>query len=200
MKKIMLAALSLLMGLSLSAQHNGNWQKSNQQYKYSKEDMQKFRENAMSRIRSEHIAYLTAELDLSPEEAQAFWPVYNKAAEEQRAEHMEFADAKRALKSAVKEGKSEKDVREALNTYLKAKASQHDIMGGYQKEFEKILGIEKTAKLYLAEDSFRTRQINKLGGGGQGKGGKAGMNSQNGKRPQGNQRQGQNRIVIRGED
>lgn len=162
------------MGLTLSAQQNGGWQKPKQQYKYSQEDVQKFKDNAVSRIRSEHVAYLTSELDLSPEEAQVFWPVYNKAAEEQRNQHQVFCGAKKALKTAVKEGKGEKEIREALDAYIGAKASQHDIMAGYQKDFEKILGIEKTAKLYLAEDSFRTRQINKLGGGGQGKGGKPG--------------------------
>jgi hypothetical protein len=51
--------------------------------------------------------------------------------------------------------------------------------------------VAKTAKLYLAEDSFRTRQINKLGGG------KSGGNRQNpgnrqynGQRPHNGPRQG----------
>ena len=70
-------------------------------------------------------------------------------------------------------------------------------MAEYQKDFEKILGVAKTAKLYLAEDSFRTRQINKLGGGkGNGSQPNHGMRPQggnrqnNGQRPHNGQRQG----------
>ena len=34
------------------------------------------------KMMSEKIAFLTVELDLTPEEAQAFWPVYNMASTE----------------------------------------------------------------------------------------------------------------------
>ena len=143
------------------------------------------------KVRAEQVANITAQLDLTEAEAQAFWPVYNQAADKQRAQHCEVSAAKKALKAAVKEGKSDSEIREALNAYNKARAAQHDIMAEYQKDFEKILGVAKTAKLYLAEDSFRTRQINKLGGG------KSGGNRQNpgnrqynGQRPHNGQRQG----------
>ena len=184
MKRILLAALALMVCVSLPAQNN-------KQQGFTKEDVQRFKDNAKERIRAEHIAYLTAELDLTPEEAQVFWPIYNKASDEQRAQHKAFSEAKKALRLAVKEGRSDSEIRKALDEYNKAKASQHDIMAEYQKDFEKILGVAKTAKLYLAEDSFRTRQINKLGGG------KSGGNRQNpgnrqynGQRPQNGQRQG----------
>ena len=184
MKKTFIVALALLVWVALPAQNN-------RPQGLTKENIEKFKDGAKERIRSEHIAYLTAELELSPEEAQAFWPVYNQAADKQRAQHCEVSAAKKALKAAVKEGKSDSEIREALNAYNKARAAQHDIMAEYQKDFEKILGVAKTAKLYLAEDSFRTRQINKLGGG------KSGGNRQNpgnrqynGQRPHTGPRQG----------
>ena len=177
MKRILLAALALMVCVALPAQNN-------KQQGFTKEDVQRFKDNAKERIRAEHIAYLTAELDLTPEEAQVFWPIYNKASDEQRAQHKAFSEAKKALRLAVKEGRSDSEIRKALDEYNKAKASQHDIMAEYQKDFEKILGVAKTAKLYLAEDSFRTRQINKLGGG---KGN--GSQPNQGMRPQGGNRQ-----------
>ena len=36
------------------------------------------------RLQAEHIAFLTEKLELTPEEAQVFWPVYNKAKAEQK--------------------------------------------------------------------------------------------------------------------
>ena len=98
MKKTFIVALALLVWVALPAQNN-------RPQGLTKENIEKFKDSAKERIRSEHIAYLTAELELSPEEAQAFWPVYNQAADKQRAQHCEVSAAKKALKAAVKEGK-----------------------------------------------------------------------------------------------
>lgn len=43
-----------------------------------------------ARIEALKIAYLTRKLNLSTEEAQKFWPVYNKYADEVRKMHMEL--------------------------------------------------------------------------------------------------------------
>ena len=162
MKKILLASLALMAALTLGAQEpQGRPEKKN----FSKEDMEKFRQNAKDRIQSEHIAYLTAELELTPAEAEKFWPVYNKAHQEQMENNQTFRSALKALKMAVKEGKSEAEIKDALDAYNKAKSGQRNVLADYQKDFIKILGVTKTAKLYVAEDSFRTRQIHNLTGG-----------------------------------
>lgn len=183
MKKILFAISALFVVLSLGAQS----QKQSEQGRKFKEGVEEFRKGAMERLQSEHVAYLTNELQLTPEEAQAFWPVYNKAQEEQKKNHCELSAAKKALKDAVKEGKGESELKNALTAYNKARASQRYVIGDYQSQFEKILGVEKTAKLYLAEDSFRTRQIHRLGDGVKGpqKPGVA--------RPQGGRQQGASR-------
>ena len=165
MKKILLASLALLAALTLGAQEpQGRPERKN----FSKEDMEKFRQNAKDRIQSEHIAYLTAELELTPAEAEKFWPVYNKAHQEQMDNNQTFRAALKALKMAVKEGKSEAEIKDALAAYNRAKSGQRNVLADYEKDFIKILGVTKTAKLYVAEDSFRTRQIHNLTGGGKG--------------------------------
>jgi hypothetical protein len=178
MKKFLIASLALLAALTLGAQEpQGRPERKN----FSKEDIEKFRQNAKDRIQSEHIAYLTAELELTPAEAEKFWPVYNKAHQEQMENNQTFRSALKALKMAVKEGKSEAEIKDALDAYNKAKSGQRNVLADYQKDFIKIIGVTKTAKLYVAEDSFRTRQIHNLTGGGRGQ--------QPGVRPQGNRQQ-----------
>ncbi len=54
--------------------------------------------------RSTKIAYITKRLDLSPEEAQKFWPIYNQYAEE----------LKRARQDAIRNSKSEIELDESL--------------------------------------------------------------------------------------
>ncbi|MBQ6016000.1 MAG: hypothetical protein IJL22_06845 [Bacteroidales bacterium] len=177
MKKFALAALALLAAITMSAQQS---QGRTEKKSFSKEDVEKFKQNAQNRIQSEHIAYLTSELELTPEEAERFWPIYNKAHQEQMDNNQNYRKALKDLKMAVKEGKSETDIKAALDAYNKAKNDQRNVLADYQKDFIKILGVVKTAKLYVAEDSFRTRQIHNLTGGGKG---------QPGVRPQGNRQQ-----------
>ena len=180
MKKIVLAISALFVVLSLGAQTP----KQNEQGKKFKEGVEEFRKAAKDRLQSEHIAYLTIELELTPEEAQAFWPVYNKAQKEQKESFEKIGSSKKALKEAVKENKGEKEIQKALAEYNKVRTSQRNVFAEYEGEFVKVLGVVKTAKLYLAEDSFRTRQIHRLGDSGRGpqKPGVA--------RPQGGRKQG----------
>lgn len=178
MKKVLIAAAALLIGVAVSAQDQEG--RKNQQYKFSKEDIEQFRQGARDRIQSEHIAYLTSELELTPEEAEKFWPIYNKAHQEQMENNKEYRNALKELKLALRENRGEGEVKAALEAYNKAKNGQRNVLADYQKDFIKILGVTKTAKLYVAEDSFRTRQIHNLTGG---------RGQQPGVRPQGNRQQ-----------
>ena len=56
------------------------------------------------RFEAEKVAYITQQLSLSVEEAQAFWPVYNQAVKEQREVFAKVREAKRALRDAINEG------------------------------------------------------------------------------------------------
>jgi hypothetical protein len=56
------------------------------------------------RLEALKIAYITKRLDLSPEEAQKFWPIYNQYAEE----------LKQTRKEAIRNNKSEIELDESL--------------------------------------------------------------------------------------
>lgn len=159
MKKFITIITAICLALGMNAQP------SQQQARPDGKGRQQNHQEMMSRLQSEHIAFLSSELELTPEEAEVFWPVYNKAQKEQRENHKLYGTAFKNLKAALRENKSEKEVKEALNAYNKAKKEQKNVLAEYQDEFVKILGVQKTAKLYVAEDSFRTRQIHKLGDG-----------------------------------
>ena len=87
-----------------------------------------------------------------------------KAEAEQKEANKVIGEAKKALKAALKEG-DENAVSKALDEYMKAREGRKDVHAQYRKEYTKVLGVVKTAKLYIAEDGFRTRQLNRLGSG-----------------------------------
>jgi hypothetical protein len=109
MKRILLYGLTLLLVLQSSAQDG-------------------------SRLQALKIAYLTKKLDLSPEEAQRFWPIYNKYDEEI---HQVRNDA---IKNRADELKTEEKILE--------------IRKKYSDEFGKVLSPDKVNTFFRAEKEF----------------------------------------------
>lgn len=123
------------------------------------------KENWQDRIKSEKIAFITAELDLTPEEAQVFWPVYNqiekKANESQQAVRASYRVLLEALKS---ETASDKEIDKLLDDYLAAKLAQKNLGKDDVAKYRKVLPSKKVAKLYVAEEKFRRHHIRSFNG------------------------------------
>ena len=107
------------------------------------------------RLQALKIAYLTKKLDLSPDEAQRFWPIYNK-----------YTSDIRSIRQEQKEKNlSEIDVEEKILGVRKK----------YNGEFSKALNPDKVNTLFKSEKDFGAiiqrelqerrlnRQLNKRG-------------------------------------
>lgn len=123
---------------------------------------EKFDENWKERIMSEKIAFLTMELDITPEEAQVFWPVYNKIQKELDQARGEIMKSFKELKEATEAGKSEKEIAQLLDRHIQAKIRMDELDNSTPESFKKVLPMEKVAKLYVAEEKFRRNNISKL--------------------------------------
>jgi hypothetical protein len=87
-----------------------------------------------SRIEALKIAYLTKKLDLSPGEAQKFWPIYNNYASE--------------LKQA------RQDHRRSQNSELDSEEKVLSIRKKYNAEFSRVLSPDKVNNLFRSEKDF----------------------------------------------
>ena len=114
------------------------------------------------KVQSEKIAYLSKAMDLTPAEAQAFWPVYNQAEKEKESMMRIVFDAYGKMKAAVDEGKSDAEIKDLLDAYIKANENAHTVDAKYKAQYIKIVGAAKVAKLYLAEEGFRREQIHRM--------------------------------------
>ena len=119
------------------------------------------------KVRAEQVSFLSSELELSEAEAQAFWPVYNDIQSQRREAFKASGEAFKALKEA-----QGKDVENLLDAYLAAKKKAESVDEQALARYKKVLPIEKVAKLVVAEEKFRHRQIGRLGGKGGHKPGK----------------------------
>lgn len=114
------------------------------------------------RWKAEKIAYITDAMELTSAEAEKFWPVYNKCECEKKQSFKIVIDAYKALEEALQAGKNDNEINNLLNKYLEVQNSGKDIDSKYVSEYRKILPGKKVAKLYIAEESFRRRQIHRL--------------------------------------
>lgn len=114
------------------------------------------------KMRAERVAFITSEVGLTSEDAQAFWPIYNKAEEQQRELQKAEKKAYMELSKALKDGEGNVDA--LLDAYIKAKQANVNVHFNYAKQYKKAIGTEKTAKFFTCDEKFRRQQIGKLGG------------------------------------
>lgn len=124
------------------------------------------------KMKAERVAFLTSSMELTPAEAEKFWPIYNSMESERRASFGKMMRAYKALEDALEAGKTEKEITELLNAYLQTNEDTHNIDAKYVPMFRKVISETKIAKLYVAEEQFRRQQIGRWGGDRDGKGGK----------------------------
>ena len=117
------------------------------------------------RVRSEKVAFLTEEIDLSESEAQVFWPIYNQLQKEQRDSFEAVQKAYAAMAKGVTDGKTGKEMEKLVNAYIDAKSKNEGIETRYFNKLMKALPAEKVARYYVAEEKFRHLQIGRLGNG-----------------------------------
>ena len=117
------------------------------------------------RVRSEKVAFLTQEIDLTESEAQVFWPIYNEIQKSQRESFEAVQKAYVAMERGVQEKKSGKEMEKLVRAYIEAKEKNEGIETKYLNKLLKALPAEKVARYYVAEERFRHQQIGRLGNG-----------------------------------
>lgn len=110
-------------------------------------------QNKSKQIEAIKIAYLTRRLELTPEESQKFWPVYNQ-----------YQDELGALNRQKKQTRTENadNPNQLVDDDLKFETKTLELKKKYRQEFGKVLSAEKVKKLYMAERDFREELIRQL--------------------------------------
>ncbi len=120
MKKLLLILFLFSAFFSIQAQDGGN--------------------NRQEKIEALKIAFITQKLQLSPGEAEKFWPIYNQYTEE--------------IKSITKSSGN--------NDVLENEQQLLNVRKKYKTSFEKVIGPKKMNNLFNAEREFRNVLIKRL--------------------------------------
>jgi hypothetical protein len=114
------------------------------------------------RIEAARVAHISQRLALSPEQAQAFWPVYNQYTTKREALREEEHTIKRT-KPAASEELSEAEALRQINLLLSIRSQEVKLDELYlNKELPKILSAKQTLLLIQAEHEFRRMLLRQL--------------------------------------
>lgn len=113
------------------------------------------------KIEAMKIAFLTKRLDLSSEEAQKFWPVYNQMTKE-------IQTIRKDRRSDLRESReefdklSDKETEILVDQEFLFRQKELDVLKKYNAQFKQVLPIKKVAMLYRTEEDFKRHLLNEI--------------------------------------
>jgi len=118
------------------------------------------------KIKAQRIAFITERLNLSPDEATKFWPVYNQFS----GELEEIKKQQNQLRKSTNDKlavMSDKEIDKALEDELLAQQKSIDLQRKYMVELKKTIPTRKVAMLYKAERDFKITLLKRMRDAGQ---------------------------------
>jgi hypothetical protein len=110
------------------------------------------------RIKAEKISFFTSNLDLTPAEAQAFWPVYNEF-EKKRFEIQRQIHRFERMSDEEYAKLTEPEIEKMTNNYIESFENEANLRKEYHLQFQKILPKKKVLLMYRTENEFRSHLI-----------------------------------------
>jgi len=120
-----------------------------------------------SEIEAYKVGFLTQKLDLSPEEAKIFWPIYNAWQNEQgelRKERMQMISFKKINEI---EEMSDTEIQTLIVNDFSFKQRELNLEKKYYYRLKSSLPIKIVGKFYRAQEAFKRELLNKYRGGRQ---------------------------------
>lgn len=115
-------------------------------------------------IQTQKIAFFTQELQLTTQEAEKFWPLYNEYWNARGNVRKGTMNALKALNDALEAtpAKSDSEIKKLSEAYLANYAKDASLLNEYFTKFQTVLPIKKAAKIFNAEEKFRRILIKQL--------------------------------------
>ncbi|TKC07035.1 hypothetical protein [Pedobacter frigoris] len=117
-------------------------------------------------IEAYKIAFLTQKLDLSPEEAKIFWPIYTSWQKQQsdlRKERQQKMISFRKISEI--ENLSDSEVQALIQNDFAMRQRELNLDVIYYRKLKTSLPIKIVGKFYRAQEAFKRELLNKYRGG-----------------------------------
>jgi Spy/CpxP family protein refolding chaperone len=117
-----------------------------------------FAQDRSENIEAAKVAYLTDKLELSPDQAQKFWPVYNEYENKRRELMRNYRGGyKRNL-----EEMSEQEAKARIDEMFETKEKELALEKEYVTKYQRVLSQKQIIHLYRAEHEFTKLLLKRL--------------------------------------
>jgi hypothetical protein len=115
------------------------------------------------RIKALKVAFITERLQLSADEAQKFWPIYNAYDETLfQLRNVELQNIKNNFRNEASDGISENEAQKMLDNIETIEAKIYDTRKKLVADLRKIISAKKIILLKRVEDDFNQELLEKL--------------------------------------
>ena len=115
--------------------------------------------NAKSKLEAARIAIITERLNLTPAEAEKFWPLYNQFAQERRNLQQQALQARKGLNM---QNLTEEQSKRLVKAHQQFKQDKLDLENKYAARINDVITARQMIALKKAEDDFRKMILNRL--------------------------------------
>ena len=115
----------------------------------------------MERFQAQRVAYFTEKMQLTPQEAERFWPVYNDYTNRKNKLEEESRNILKFL-SRNSANMAERELLESMNNYIQLQEKIQQPLTEYHKEYLKLLPPQKVAMIYATETQYRNFLLNQI--------------------------------------
>jgi hypothetical protein len=112
-------------------------------------------------IEAQRVAFITQELNLTPDEAKVFWPVYNEYEAKRHELRKSFRNPDDFHKQDI-DKLTDKEATQILDNQIIEAQKFLDLRKEYHTKFKSVLPAIKVLKLYDAEREFQKMLIDKI--------------------------------------
>ncbi|MFT4738011.1 MAG: uncharacterized DUF497 family protein [Cyclobacteriaceae bacterium] len=113
----------------------------------------------LNKIETAKIALISSRLQLSPEQAQQFWPIYNEYFNKQKEARMVYNDARKMIDPKKA---SEEENKRLLELGLEVKENQLAIERNYSGKMLNVISSRQMMELRGAESDFRKMLVERV--------------------------------------
>ncbi|MFA5814089.1 MAG: hypothetical protein WC865_00515 [Bacteroidales bacterium] len=117
-------------------------------------------QEAMAKMKAERVSFLTDKLQLSVEEAEKFWPVYNEYLT--KREEMMWGKRQKMHRDFDPGQLSDEEMNNMLNDVLDQEVKLAQLKKDYFVRLKAILPIRKVLTLHRVEQEFMNHMLNQI--------------------------------------
>ena len=110
------------------------------------------------RIQAARVTFLTEKMQLTPEQAQKFWPVYNEFHKKRR----DLKRKARVFKGQDLDKLTDAQLREGIKEMMDGKTKEAELEKSYSEKFLTVISPKQLATMYRAEKEFMKMLIKRL--------------------------------------